>query len=85
MTYMATGLEKNDIDVPEAVSVDRPATSEERRLTERDRQRKLQGLQMQRERILSERTSSPHRRSALEAALLEIEEQLSQLGWTVHI
>ena len=46
---------------------------------------RLQGLSMQRERILSERTSSPHRRSALEAALLEIEEQLSQLGWTIHI
>lgn len=59
--------------------------SAEQRTAEADRQRRLQALQMQRERVLSERTSSPHRRSALEAALLEIEEQLSQLGWTLHI
>lgn len=61
------------------------AGSAGQRLAEADRQRRLQALQLQRERVLSERTSSPHRRSALEAALLEIEEQLSQLGWTVHI
>ncbi len=73
------------MDPPEAIRLEPTTTAEERRVTERDRQRKLQGLQLQRERILSERTSSPHRRSALEAALLEIEEQLSQLGWTVHI
>ncbi len=50
-----------------------------------ERQRRLQGLQMQRERILSERTSSPHRRSALENALASIERELEQLGWTIHI
>lgn len=72
------------MDVPQTSSAP-PVTSEQKRVTERDRQRTLQGLQLQRERILSERTSSPHRRSALEAALLEVEEQLSQLGWTVHI
>ena len=58
-----------------------PGSAEER-ATEADRQRRRQA---QRERILSERTSSPHRRSALEAALLETEEQLSQLGWSLHI
>jgi hypothetical protein len=47
--------------------------------------RQRQALELQRERILSERTSSPHRRSALAAALLEIEEKLSELGWTVHL
>jgi hypothetical protein len=47
--------------------------------------RKRQALELQRERILSERTSSPHRRSALEAALLEIEEKLGELGWTLHL
>jgi len=50
-----------------------------------ERKRQRQALELQRERILSERTSSPHRRSALEAALLEIEEKLSELGWTVHL
>jgi hypothetical protein len=84
---MARGWEKEDVDAPESKAKQPPTPAEQRetRETERDRQRKLQGLQLQRERILSERTSSPHRRSALEAALLEIEEQLSQLGWSVHI
>lgn len=49
------------------------------------RKRHLQALQMQRERILSERTASPHRRSALSAALIDIEEKLSELGWTLHL
>lgn len=82
---MARGWEKEDVDIPERGGELPPASAEVRRVEERDRQRKLQGLKLQRERILSERTSSPHRRSALEAALLEIEEQLSQLGWTIHI
>ncbi len=47
--------------------------------------RKRQALELQRERILSERTSNPHRRTALEAALLEIEEKLGELGWTLHL
>lgn len=71
--------------MPEKSEAEKPATANENRIAERDRQRKLQGLQLQRERILSERTSSPHRRSALEAALLEIETQLSELGWGIHI
>ena len=50
-----------------------------------ERKRRRQALEMQRERILSERTSSPHRRTALSAALLEIEEKLGELGWTVHL
>ena len=82
---MARGWEKEDVDVPERTGDVPPASAEVRRVEERDRQRKLQGLQLQRERILSEPTSSPHRRSALESALLEIEEQLAQLGWTIHI
>jgi hypothetical protein len=47
--------------------------------------RRRQALELQRERILSERTASPHRRTALEAALLEIEEKLGELGWTLHL
>ena len=50
-----------------------------------ERKRQLQALQLQRERVLSERTSNPHRRSALEAALIDIEEKLSELGWTIHL
>jgi hypothetical protein len=50
-----------------------------------ERKRRLQALEMQRERILSERTSSPHRRTALGAALIAIEEELTELGWVVHL
>lgn len=50
-----------------------------------ERKRRVQALEMQRERILSERTSSPHRRSALAYALADIEEKLAELGWTVHL
>ena len=82
---MARGWEREDVQIPETPERQPAVSPAERRVAERDRQRKLQGLQLQRERILSERTSSPHRRSALEAALLEIEEQLAQLGWTLHI
>lgn len=47
--------------------------------------RRLQALHLQRERILSERTSSPHRRTALSTALASVEEELAQLGWTLHL
>ena len=50
-----------------------------------ERKRQRQALELQRERVLSERTSSPHRRSALELALADIEEKLSELGWTIHM
>ena len=50
-----------------------------------DRKRRIQALEMQRERVLSERTSSPHRRSALELALATIERELEQLGWSIKI
>jgi hypothetical protein len=45
-----------------------------------DKQRKRQSLELQREQILNERTSNPHRRAALQAALADIEEQLSQIS-----
>lgn len=52
---------------------------------EAEKTRKRQALLLQRERILSERTSNPHRRSALTNALADIEEQLAEFGWTVHL
>ena len=42
--------------------------------------RRRQELELQRERILSERTASPVRRAALQAALEEIESRLKALG-----
>ena len=50
-----------------------------------EHKRKIQALELQRERILSERTSSPLRRSALTNALADIEEKLAELGWTIHL
>jgi len=50
-----------------------------------ERKRKIQALEMSRERVLSERTSSPHRRSALELALASIEYELEQLGWSIKL
>ncbi len=50
-----------------------------------DRKRRMQALELQRERILSERTSSAHRRTALGAALTAIEEELTELGWVLHL
>lgn len=54
-------------------------------LDEANRKRQRQALEMQRERVLSERTSSPHRRSALTNALADIEEKLVELGWSIHL
>jgi uncharacterized protein with von Willebrand factor type A (vWA) domain len=50
-----------------------------------ERKRQRQALEMQRERVLSERTSSPHRRTALTNALADIEEKLAELGWSIHL
>ena len=50
-----------------------------------ERKRQRQTLEMQRERVLSERTSNPHRRTALTNALADIEEKLAELGWSIHL
>ena len=50
-----------------------------------ERTRQRQALELQRERVLSERTSSPHRRTALTNALADIEEKLAELGWSIHL
>lgn len=60
-------------------------TPEQDRAASAEKTRLRQALELQRERILSERTSSPHRRSALAYALADIEEKLAELGWTVHM
>lgn len=44
------------------------------------KKRDVQALELQRERILSERTSSPHRRAALQAALSDIEARLTSFN-----
>ncbi len=82
---MARGWESKHVEeqqnVTDIAAVDKTTV----RLADQERQRRVQGLSMQRERILSERTSSPHRRSALGTALADIERELEQLGWTIHL
>ncbi|MEZ2346563.1 hypothetical protein [Terriglobus sp. RCC_193] len=82
---MARGWGKEDVDAPEPTPAAKLVTAAEQQRTDREKKRRLQELELQRERVLSERTSSPHRRSALEAALLEIERELAELGWAIHI
>ena len=58
-------------------------TEDARRLAAQRRavyERQKQALNLQREKILSQKTSSPVRRQALEAALAQIEGQLSAMG-----
>jgi hypothetical protein len=70
--------QQNQAAAPKPVVEENPAEIAERK-------RKRQALELQRERILSERTSSPHRRSALTIALADIEEKLTELGWSIHL
>ena len=58
-------------------------SSEVRRLAAQEqaqRKRQMQALNLQREHILSQRTSNPGRRAALEAALAHIESQINALA-----
>ncbi len=52
---------------------------------EADRKRRIQELELQRERVLSEQTSSPHRHSTLQLALATIERDLQLLGWAIRL
>jgi hypothetical protein len=82
---MSRGWESKSVEEQQAqATAPKPvAVNNDAETAERKRQR--QALELQRERILSERTSSPHRRSALTTALADIEEKLSELGWSIHL
>ena len=73
--------QENTITAVAALVAKRPGNM----ASDAERTRARQALVLQRERILSERTSSPHRRSALTTALASVEEQLSELGWMLHL
>ena len=85
---MSKGWESKSVEEQQAAAAESRAISNTAAVTRRDdaeRARRIQSLEMQRERVLSERTSSPHRRSALEAALATIERDLEQLGWSIKL
>jgi hypothetical protein len=72
---MANALQQPEVD-PGFVSEDARRIIEQHR-TEKERQK--QALNLQRENILSQKTSNPARRTALEAALNQIEAQIEAL------
>ena len=76
---MANATEQPQGTSPEAFM----NSNEVRRLAAQEqaqRQRQMQALNLQREHILSQRTSNPGRRAALEAALAHIESQINALA-----
>ena len=73
----------NAADYVAGGSADGYVSEESRRSAEQDRTeraRRRQALNLQRENILSQKTSHPARRAALAAALEQIEAQISALG-----
>lgn len=87
---MSKGWESKSVEEQQLQSAGREKASDARkhtaaRLVDADRTRRVQTLEMQRERVLSERTASPHRRGALELALATIERELEQLGWSIKL
>jgi len=82
---MSRGWESKSVEEQQAQAAAPKPDVQESNADIAERKRRMQTLELQRERILSERTSSPHRRSALTYALADIEEKLAELGWTVHM
>jgi hypothetical protein len=75
---MANTLEQPAVDPGSGfVSEDARRAAEQVRTV---KERQKQALNLQRENILSQRTSSPVRRSALEAALAHVEAQIEAMG-----
>jgi len=86
---MSKGWESKNVEEQQAEAAEKrnfkPEDTTVARAAEAERKRKIQALEMQRELVLSQRTSSPHRRSALEAALTAIELELEQLILAIKI
>ena len=74
---MANAAERKPAGAHEATM----SEEERRRAAEKSAagERRKQSLNLQRENILSQRTSNPQRRAALEMALTEIESQIAAL------
>jgi hypothetical protein len=81
---MARGWESKSVEEQVAVALESSDAmiDSQRRVVSQEhaaRARHLQALNLQRENILSQRTSSPARRQALAAALTEIETQIAAI------
>jgi hypothetical protein len=80
---MARGWESKSVEDQVADKAEASSNASNHRVAKAahaDRQRQRQALELQRERILDERTSSPLRRAALEAALADIEGRLKEIS-----
>jgi hypothetical protein len=81
---MAKGFESKQVENQQHDAADQAAAKDKARLGVEDvqRQRAIAALKLQQAHILNARTSSPHRRAALQAALEHVESQLTALGVT---
>jgi hypothetical protein len=73
----------NALQQPEVQAGNEFVSEDQRRAADQVRtvkERQKQALNLQRENILSQRTSSPARRAALESALAQIEAQIEAMG-----
>jgi hypothetical protein len=82
---MSRGWESKSVEEQQSQAAETKPDPAVAHAQDAERKRLRQALELQRERVLSERTSNPHRRTALENALADIEEKLGELGWTLHI
>jgi hypothetical protein len=82
---MSRGWESKNVEEQQAQAAAPKLDRAALHALEAERTRQRQDLELQRERVLSERTSNPNRRKALANALADIEEKLAELGWTIHL
>jgi hypothetical protein len=74
---MANAVQELEVEIEEGSAKEEAKRQAD--LKRQDRARQIQGLELQRENILSQRTSNASRRTALEAALAQIEAQIETL------
>ena len=74
---MANTLQQPEVDPAGFVSEDARRLAQQRHA---EQERHRQALNLQRENILSQRTSNPARRTALEAALAQIEAEIQAMA-----
>ena len=88
---MARGWESKSVEEQMAIASESAAANPNNNMTNEEvrraaalkraaSERRLQALNLQRENVLSQRTSNPGRRAALEAALSQIDAQIQSLG-----
>lgn len=77
---MARGWDSKSVEdqvaEKESTTLNPDEIARRKHMKEAQHQRERRALELQRERVLSERTSNPNRRAALTAALADIEEKL---------